>query len=181
MGDWQLARVTTGTGDDGYTGLLGAERVAKYHPRVVALGELDEATSALGLARSLTGPGPLADLIRELQNGLYLAMADVAVSPDAHDRFPPRITGDLVRQLETQIEELKRQVDVEPRFVIPGDTTAGAATDLARAVMRRAERAVARLTHEGAVHNPLLIKFLNRASDLLFVLARLIDKQREQG
>ncbi len=176
-----MARVTTGAGDEGYTGLLGAERVAKYHPRIVALGELDEASSALGLARSLIGQGPLAELVRDLQSGLYLAMADIAVSPDSQDRFQPRVTDEMFRRLEAQIEELKQQVDVKTRFVIPGDTTAGAATDLARAVIRRAERSVVRLTHEGAIHNPLLIKYLNRLSDLVFILARLIDKQGEHG
>ena len=175
-----LAKVTTGTGDDGYTGLLGDERPAKYHPRIQALGDVDEATSLLGVARSLVGSESIANPIRDLQSGLYLLMADIAVAPGAADRFEPRVTEELVRRVEESIEQMKLQVDIGNRFVVPGDSTAGAAVDLARAVIRRAERSVVRLAHGGELHNPHVTTYLNRASDLAFVLARYVDESSEQ-
>lgn len=170
-----MAKVTTGGGDDGYTGLLGDERPPKYHPRIGALGDVDEATSSLGVARSLVGPGAANDIIRQLQSELYLVMADLAVAPDAGDRFDPRVTQDMVRRIEEGMEDLKAQVDVKNRFILPGDSPAGAAIDLARTIIRRAERSVVRLAHAGDLHNPQLVTYLNRASDLAFVLARYLD------
>ena len=176
-----LAKVTTGAGDGGYTGLLGDERPPKYHPRIEALGDVDEATSSLGVARSLVGPGSAANLIRELQSDLYMVMADLAVAPGAAHRFEPRVTKEMVGRIEDNIEEMKAQVEVENRFIVPGDSPAGAAIDLARAVIRRAERAVVRLAHSGEIHNPQLTTFLNRASDLAFVLARYVDDRSANG
>ena len=175
-----LAKVTTGAGDDGYTGLLGDERPPKYHPRIEALGDVDEATSLLGVVRSLVGPGPIADLIRDLQSDLYLVMADIAVAPGAADRFEPRVTNEMVGRVEESIEQMKLRVDIGNRFIVPGDSTQGASIDLARAVIRRAERAVVRLAHSGELHNPHVTTFMNRASDLAFVLARYVDAQSER-
>ena len=175
-----LAKVTTGTGDDGYTGLLGEDRLPKFHPRIEALGDIDEATSILGVVRSIVGSANIADPIRDLQSGLYLAMADIAVAPGAADRFEPRVTKEMVERVEHCIEQMKLQVDIGNRFIVPGDSTAGAAIDLARAVIRRAERSVVRLAHDGELHNPRVTIFLNRASDLAFVIARYVDAQSEQ-
>lgn len=175
-----MAKVTTGAGDNGYTGLLGEDRLPKYHPRIEALGDVDEASSLLGVVRSLVGSGFIADLIRDLQSSLYLVMADIAVAPDSADRFEPRVTKEMIGLVEENIEQMKRRVDIGNRFIVPGDSTAGAAIDLARAVIRRAERSVVRLAHDDELHNPRVTIFLNRASDLAFVIARYVDAQSEQ-
>lgn len=166
------APVTTRTGDDGYTGLLGKERVPKWHPRPDTYGTLDEATSALGLARALTPHEPVRSLILELQREIYLLMAELATGPDEYERSPFKITNEHVLGLDRHLEELKTQVAIGQRFIIPGDTAGGAAIDLGRTIVRRAERLAARLLHEGEISNREVLRYLNRLSDLLFVLAR---------
>lgn len=169
------AKVTTRTGDDGYTGLLGRARVPKYHPQPETYGTVDEATSVLGLARALCRDPRAKEVVRQVQEDLYVMMAELAATPEARDRLPRRITAADVTRLEGWIEELKARVEIAPKFVIPGDSVAGAAFDVARTVIRRAERLAARLTHEGHLTNPEILRYLNRASDLAFVIARLED------
>jgi cob(I)alamin adenosyltransferase len=102
-------------------------------------------------------------------------MAELAATPEARDRLRRRTTAEDVARLEGWIEEIKGRVEIAPRFVMPGDSVAGAAFDLARTVIRRAERLVARLVHEGHLTNREILRYLNRASDLAFVIARLED------
>jgi cob(I)alamin adenosyltransferase len=166
------AEVTTRTGDDGFTNLLGPERVPKWHPRPEAYGTLDEASSALGLARALSAHRVVQDQILVLQRELYLLMAELATGPAEYERSPYKISGEQVLALETRIEELKGTVEIGRRFIIPGDTAAGAALDLARTIVRRAERLTAKLLHDGEISNRETLRYLNRLSDLLFVLAR---------
>jgi cob(I)alamin adenosyltransferase len=167
-----MAEVTTGRGDDGYTGLLGAGRVPKYDRRVEACGTLDEATSALGLARAQTPSRRVAEVVRRLQRELYLLMAELATTPDAYEKLGRRIGAEHVAGLEALAAELKREVEIPPAFVVPGATVSSASIDLGRTIVRRAERVVARLLHEGELPNPELLRYLNRCSDLLHVLAR---------
>ncbi len=167
--------MTTRTGDDGYTGLLGPARVPKYHPQPETYGTVDEATSALGLARALSRDPRAREVTRRVQEDLYVMMAELAATPETRERLPRRITAEDVIRLEGWIEELKGRVEIGPKFVIPGDSVSGAAFDLARTIIRRAERLVARLLHEGTVTNPEILKYLNRASDLAFIIARLED------
>ena len=166
------ARVTTRTGDDGYTGLLGKARVPKWHPRPDTFGTLDEATSALGLGRALTPHEQIRSIILDLQRELYLLMAELATGPDEYERSPFRITADHVAALEALSSELQAKVDIGQQFIIPGETAGGAAIDLARTIVRRGERLVARLLHEGEIGNHEVLRYLNRLSDVLFVLAR---------
>jgi cob(I)alamin adenosyltransferase len=165
--------VTTRTGDDGFTGLLGKERVPKWHPRPEAFGTLDEATSALGLARALSPHTDLRELILGIQRRLYVLMAELATPAEEYDRAPFRITADDVRALEEQAEALKRRVPIGGEFVIPGETAAGAALDLARTIVRRGERHVAHLFHDRVIENQEVLRYLNRLSDVLFIAARL--------
>jgi cob(I)alamin adenosyltransferase len=166
------ARVTTRTGDDGYTGLLGKTRVPKWHPRPEAYGTLDEATSALGLARALTPFDDVRASVLELQRDLYLLMAELATGPDEYDRSPFRVTSDHVARLEARSADLQKLVEIGRQFVIPGETAGGSAIDLARTIVRRGERLVARLLHDGEIGNRELLRYLNRLSDVLFILAR---------
>jgi cob(I)alamin adenosyltransferase len=175
------ATVTTRTGDDGYTGLLGKARVPKWHPRPEAYGTLDEATSALGLARALTPSDEVRVSILELQREIYLLMAELATDPDEYDRSPFRITADHVANLELRSAGLQQQVDIGQQFIIPGETAGAAAIDLARTIVRRGERLVARMLHDGALGNHELLRYLNRLSDVLFILARYEEEIAGHG
>lgn len=170
-----MAKVTTGTGDTGYTGLLGAERVAKYDPRPDTFGTVDEATSALGLARAMTKDAKVKDIIYQIQQELYLLMAELATPPENYEKMGFRMTVEHVKRLEEVEEKLKQEVEIPNKFVIPGDTLDGAALDLARTVIRRAERKAVKLLHDGVIENSEVVRYLNRLSDLVFILARYIE------
>ena len=167
-----MARVTTRTGDEGYTDLLGSSRVPKYHPRPEAFGTVDEASSALGLARALAKNQDLKDWIYQLQKDLYTMMAELATPPENYDRVDFKIRAEDVERLEALSERLKREVEIGKEFVVPGGTPTGAALDLARTVVRRSERQIVRLYHDGDITNQEVLRYLNRLSDLLFIMAR---------
>lgn len=166
------AKVTTKTGDDGYTGLLGGERVPKWDARLESLGTLDEATSALGLARATATAPDVREAVHQVQKDLYLLMAELATPPEHYEKLGLRMTAAQVAGVEAQLEAFKGRVEIGHVFIIPGASVAGAALDLARSIVRRGERGVARLRHDGVVANDEVPRYLNRVSDLLFVLAR---------
>lgn len=172
-----MARVTTKTGDEGYTSLLGDVRVPKYHPRPEAYGTLDEATSALGLARAAASDAQLKAWIKSLQKDLYVLMAELATPPQNYDKVDFKIRAEDVLRLEDLSGELKQRVEIGKVFVIPGETIPGAALDLARSIVRRGERQIARLLHEGDITNPEVLRYLNRLSDLIFILARYAEAE----
>jgi cob(I)alamin adenosyltransferase len=167
------AKVTTRTGDSGYTGLIGKERVPKWDPRPDTFGTVDEATSALGLARALSLQPRVKEVILRVQRELYTLMAELATSPEERGKHAAMIiTAEHVTGLEALTDELKRDAEIGNVFIIPGETVTGAALDLARTIVRRAERMTVKLHHDGTVTNPELLRYLNRLSDVLFVLAR---------
>jgi cob(I)alamin adenosyltransferase len=170
-----MAKVTTGTGDDGYTGLLGAARVPKYDPRPDTFGTVDEATSALGLARALTADAEVRELILHVQRDLYVLMAELATPAENLDAVGFRITPEHVAWLEATETDLKQRVDIPEKFIIPGDTPDGAALDVARTIIRRAERMAVKLLHDGTIANQDLTRYLNRCSDFIFILARVLE------
>jgi cob(I)alamin adenosyltransferase len=170
-----MAKVTTGTGDAGYTSLLGNQRVPKYDVRPDTFGTVDEATSALGLARALSQSERARDVILHAQRDLYVLMAELATLPENLDAVGMRMTPEHVRWLETTEEELKAEVEIPNKFVIPGDSPDGAALDVARTTIRRAERMTAKLLHEGIITNGETVRYLNRLSDVIFVLARYLE------
>ncbi|HET7011274.1 MAG TPA: cob(I)yrinic acid a,c-diamide adenosyltransferase [Anaerolineales bacterium] len=164
-----MGKFFTGEGDDGTTGLLGPGRVPKYHPRPEAFGTVDEAAAALGLARSLTQVETTRTILETVQRDLYRLMAEVAALPETAERF--RSVGpEHVAWLEDRIREIGDGLESPEGFILGGDTPGAGALDLARAVLRRAEREVARLTHSGDLVNPDLMRYLNRGSTLCFVL-----------
>lgn len=170
-----MAKVTTGTGDTGYTGLLGNQRVPKYDPRPDTFGTVDEATSALGLARAACADQHARDIILHMQRDLYVLMAELATLPENLDAVGMRVTAEQVAWLEVTEEQLKNEVDIPNKFIIPGDTPDGAALDLARTIIRRAERMTAKLLHEGVIANTETVRYLNRLSDVVFILARYLE------
>ncbi|HTK11636.1 MAG TPA: cob(I)yrinic acid a,c-diamide adenosyltransferase [Ktedonobacteraceae bacterium] len=170
-----MAKVTTGTGDTGYTGLLGEQRVPKYDPRPDTFGTVDEATSALGLARALTQNPRVKEHIYRMQQELYLLMGELATPPENYEKMGLRMTREHVEGLERLEEELKSEVEIPNKFIIPGDTADGAALDVARTIVRRAERMAVKLLHDGVIQNAEVIRYLNRLSDLIFILARYVE------
>ena len=175
-----MPRIYTKKGDDGSTSLWYGGRVQKSDPRTEAYGALDEAASALGVARSLCGPGEaeIATDILRLQDDLFIAGAELATAPEAVDRLVEgvsRVTPEVTAELEALIDRYMDRVELPPKFVIPGGSQLSAQLDLARAILRRAERrAVALDGGSGAVSGDLL-RFLNRASDAAYAMARFAD------
>jgi cob(I)alamin adenosyltransferase len=176
-----MAKVTTKTGDEGYTDLLGPVRVPKYHRRPEAFGAVDEATSALGLARAHAADDQINGWIRSMQHDLYVLMAELSTPPENYAKVDFKIRGDDVARLDELGEELKGRVEIGNEFIIPGGTVLGASLDLGRSIVRRAERQVARLYHEGDVTNLEALRYLNRLSDVLFILARLVEQDEAGG
>lgn len=170
------ARVATRTGDGGETSLFGKERVRKTDPRIEALGDLDETQAVLGLARSLAPRSSLGRELLELQRGLYVVMAEVATPRDDLARLKDRIDGAAVARLDQVLETLKKKTPIEGRFVIPGENRFSASLDHARTVARRAERRVVECVDDGYVSGGDLLPWLNRLSDVLFVLARTSER-----
>ena len=178
-------RIYTRKGDTGTTGLLfGGDRVSKADLRTDAYGTTDEAVSALGLARASIGSATdrtdarLAGLILRLQRELFVVGAELATHTDRRGRLTDgvsRVTGEMVTALEGEIDSLEELVEQPTEFVVPGETVLGAALDLARTTVRRAERRAVALFAAGDLPDSHVLAYLNRLADLLFVAARVAD------
>jgi cob(I)alamin adenosyltransferase len=173
-----LTRIYTRTGDDGSTALGDMSRVPKTGTRVAAYGDVDEANSAVGAALALGGlPQPVGDLLRAIQNDLFDVGADLATPVVEHPKWPPlRIDASYVDRLEHACDEHNVTLAKLDSFVLPGGSAGSALLHVARTVTRRAERSVwALLAESGKATNPLTATYLNRLSDLLFILARVAN------
>ena len=168
----------TGSGDEGDTALLGGSRVPKWDLQPQAYGALDEASSALGLARSLTDRPETKEALVRAQRQLYRIMTELANGAGVEVE-PVYLTkqGD-VTALEEEIDRFGQDLQLSREFVLPGETPAGAAMDLARTIVRRGEREVARLARERGIGGGATLAYINRLSSLLFVLARF-DEQAQ--
>jgi cob(I)alamin adenosyltransferase len=172
-------RLFTGKGDQGETDLLGA-RVGKDDPRIDLIGELDETTSAIGLARALAATSEGQTWLIEVQRDLYRIMAELAFT----DELRPAsyvLDADRVEWLEQRTDDLSARIELPREFVLPGGSPASGAMDLARAVARRAERAAVSQATTGDGINPQILRYLNRLSSLLFMLARAEDAAQKQA
>src|SRR3954464_8789466 len=170
-----MPRIYTKTGDDGTTGLLFGGRVGKDDLVTEAYGTTDEAVAAHGVARALTDDDAIADDVLALQRELFVVGADLATNPEERDRLEAGIslvTDDMVRALEARIDTFGAERPLPQVFIVPGANPASAAIDLARSIVRRAERAVVALEGVDRAPNAAVRVYLNRLSDLLFVLAR---------
>lgn len=167
----------TRRGDNGYTGLLGPERVPKHDLRPEAYGAVDEAQAALGLARASGCTVRTGEILLSVQRDLYLLMAELAAAGEADSPFAGGIAAAHVEQMEGWISEFEAQTELTKEFVVPGASQPGAALHLARTVVRRAERRTVRLHHAGLLGNDQVMVYLNRLSSLLFVLACFEDQQ----
>ncbi|AAF11197.1 cob(I)yrinic acid a,c-diamide adenosyltransferase [Deinococcus radiodurans] len=168
-------KLYTRTGDQGQTGLYGADRVSKAHPRVEAYGTVDELNSALGLARAHSTDAALDTDLEYLQNALFDVGADLATrSGTPYEKNLVRIDAEDVAFLEAMIDRYQEAAPPFTGFVHPGGTPAAAALQLARAVARRAERDVIRLLDVEEANAQVQV-YLNRVSDLLFIMARAVN------
>ena len=170
-----MRRLYTRRGDLGETDLLG-ERVAKDDPRIDLIGELDETTSLLGLARSFIASERSNQILVDVQRDLYRVMADLAFVTETR---PPGYETDKewVEKIEQLTDQLTAEVEIPRQFVLPGGTQPSAALDVARAVVRRAERQAVHLFRTNVITNEQIVAYLNRLSSLLFVLARLVEAE----
>lgn len=173
-------KLFTGKGDDGCTSLWGGGRVPKHALQPEAYGTVDEASAAIGLARASGCHPRTAAGLRQVQQDLILAMGDLARPADRAAESPALLPAERVRWLEEQIRTLEGEVPLLQGFVLAGESLPGAFLHQARCVTRRAERAVARLVHEGWPGNPQVLPYLNRLSSYLFALA-LWEDARAKG
>lgn len=179
----KLNKIYTRTGDDGTTGLVDGSRRSKADARMHAIGEVDEANSALGIAiaafERAQGDSALIAGLRRIQNDLFDLGADIATPGEdfTPGKMTLRVVQGQVDWLEAAIDSVNEQLDPLTSFILPGGSEAAAAMHLARAISRRAERALVSAASNEAV-NPLAVTYLNRLSDYLFVLCRLINKDR---
>lgn len=180
-----MTRIYTKKGDDGTTSLWYGGRVPKSDARTEAYGALDEAASQLGAARSLCGAAEAelaADILR-LQDDLFIAGAELATAPEAAERLTDgvsRVTAGMAAELERAIDRYMDRVELPPKFVIPGGTRLSAQLDVARAVIRRAERRTVALAQEDGLASEELLRFLNRASDAAYAMARFADTEQPE-
>jgi cob(I)alamin adenosyltransferase len=173
-----LSRIYTKSGDAGETGLGDGSRVAKDHPRVAAYGSVDELNAVLGLLIASDTGGPETELLRSIQNDLFDVGADLCVPqpPDEVLGAKLRVRAEQATRLESAIDRLNDTLSPLASFVLPGGRPTAAWCHLARTVCRRAERDVITLARQETI-NPQTIIYLNRLSDLLFVLARVYNNQ----
>jgi cob(I)alamin adenosyltransferase len=173
-------KVYTKFGDKGETSLLYGGRVSKHNEHTEAYGITDEAVSAMGLARSLSNDGKVKDILRDLQRDLFTIAAELATEPDKYELFQQHfkpVTSEMVTDLETTIDSLEEEFTMPQVFVLPGGSPASSAIDMARTIIRTAERRVVALAEAGGLTNELILNYLNRLGDLLFVLARYQDRE----
>jgi cob(I)alamin adenosyltransferase len=172
----RINRVVTKTGDNGQTGLIGGERVAKSSLRVQAYGDVDELNSWLGLAATHVENADAREHIEHIQHELFTVGADLAAPMTV---TLPRVEVSHIDALEAWMETLMEDLPPLEEFILPGGGQAGATLHVARTVCRRAERSVVALSQEEPI-NPQATIYLNRLSDLLFVLARVVNRWQNQ-
>jgi cob(I)alamin adenosyltransferase len=169
--------IATKRGDGGQTGLSGGIRVSKTHPRVECYGTIDELISQMGFARSICQDSDIAARIERIQRELYKVGSAIATPPESK-KTPPEITPAMVDALEAEVHLIEAEPGVLGDWSLPGGSPDSAALDVARTVCRRAERLATALMEAGVIQNPSILAYLNRLSDLLWLLGRLIEARR---
>ena len=166
--------IATKHGDKGETRLIGGARVSKADLRVEAYGTIDELGAALGFARSICDDREVNELTKEIQRELFAVAGSVA-NPRALEKDPPYVTDEMIARLTTEVHRIEATEGILADWSLPGDHAAAAAFDVARTVCRRAERAVVHLHETGETVDARVIAYLNRLSDLLWLVGRLLE------
>jgi len=174
--------IVTKTGDNGSTGLMYNRRVSKCHPRVEACGAVDELNAALGMARAYARRSFVSDRLLQMQKALVPLMGELATQPDDLPRYAKDgfalVSAEMTAQLDRMVLEIEEQMPPGQDWATPGANLSAATLDLARTTCRRAERRVCALQETGQLHNSQIIIFLNRLSDVLWLLARWAEKEQ---
>jgi len=166
-------------GDDGQTDLLYGGRILKSSLRVEAYGTVDEAVSAIGIARALTGDEKIRSILLKIQRELFTIGAELATEPSEYDKLVKRFgqtTPSMVKAIEETIEAYEETTEMPSGFVVPGANAVSSHLDLARAIVRRAERRSVELREKQGLVNEQVLRYLNRLADLLFLLARAEER-----
>jgi len=167
--------IATKHGDKGDTGLIGGARVSKADLRVEAYGTVDELGAAMGFARSICGDAEVNELTKSVQRELFVVAGAIASPAGGQESKTTYVTPEMVEALTEHVTRIEATEGLLSDWSLPGDHPAAAAFDVARTVCRRAERAVVRLAEAGAELNPHVVPYLNRLSDLLWLLGRLLE------
>tara|TARA_E500000331_G_scaffold108985_1_gene105970 strand:+ start:55 stop:591 length:537 start_codon:yes stop_codon:yes gene_type:complete len=168
-------KIYTKTGDDGNTGLQGDFRIAKSHPRILAYGTVDEANATIGVVLSNVLDADVREVLNTIQNDLFLLGSDLS-NQNLND-LKNRISIDMVEKIESSIDKFELELPPITNFILPGGDTAAAQIHQVRTIVRRAETLVVKLSDKDEI-NSNCIKYLNRLSDLMFVMGRLINKRK---
>ena len=174
-------KLYTKNGDSGETMLLFGGRISKSDPRAEAYGEIDVAVSAMGLARALSEDDFIKITLLEIQREMFTVGSELATSPEKWNSLRSKyavVTADMVSRIEEIIDRLQRDVEMPPEFIVPGGSPGSGALDLARSMVRTAERRVVALNEIGEIKNREVLRYLNRVSDLLFIMARYEDRDK---
>lgn len=169
-----MKSIATQQGDDGQTQLVGGSRISKSHLRVEAYGTVDELNTVMGFARSLCQEVEINQIVKNIQRELFIIGSSLATPPTS-SRQPPPITTTMVEALTHQVHHLEQTEKISFAWALPGENSIVAAFDMARTVCRRAERQVVRLRETDEVIDPNILPYLNRLSDLLWLLGRLLE------
>ena len=175
-----MARIYTRTGDKGETGLVGGARVSKDSLRVEAYGNVDELNSVLGIVRAFLNDRELEDLLTEIQNDLFVIGSDLASTANAWQRNIPRISSERIIAMERTIDKFEAELTPLKAFILPGGGISGSLLHNARTVARRAERRIVTLGKAEAI-NEQVVAYMNRLSDLLFVMARVANHRENKA
>lgn len=166
--------IATTTGDKGKTALIGGERVSKADLRVEAYGTIDELGATMGFARSICGDEEINELTKSIQRDLFL-LAGSTANPNYTEAPKPYVTPEMIERLTAEVHRIEKMEGILSDWSLPGDVASAAAFDVARTVCRRAERCVIRLSENGETVDTQVIVYLNRLSDLLWLMGRLLE------
>ena len=169
-------KIYTKTGDDGNTGLQGNFRIAKSHPRIISYGTVDEVNAALGMVLVNPLDADIVEILTEIQNDLFLVGADLS-NPNLND-VKNRVSLDMIKKIEQTIDKFESELPPLTNFILPGGDITAAQLHYVRTIVRRAETQVVQLSENDEI-NSNCIKYLNRLSDLFFVMGRLINKRKD--
>ena len=169
-------KIYTKTGDDGNTGLQGNFRIAKSHPRIISYGTVDEVNAALGMVLANLLDEDIVEILTEIQNDLFLVGADLS-NPNLND-VKNRVSLDMIKKIEQTIDKFESELPPLTNFILPGGDITAAQLHYVRTIVRRAETQVVQLSENDEI-NSNCIKYLNRLSDLFFVMGRLINKRKD--
>ena len=167
-------KIYTKTGDDGNTGLQGDFRISKSHPRIIAYGTVDEVNAAIGVVLTNTLDEDVSQLLNQIQNDLFLLGSDLS-NQNLND-LKNRVTLEMIEKLEESIDTFESELPPITNFILPGGNVAASQIHQVRTIVRRAETLLVKLSDKDEI-NSNCIKYLNRLSDLMFVMGRLINKR----